>query len=63
MVALILPPEGVAYTHFNLIILSIWNLGISVCIKLVMYVFLKCPRLPSSIDGILLNVTGGTTRR
>ena len=52
------------HTHIlNVIILNIWNLGLFISIELVMYVFLKCPRLPSSIDGILLNVTGGTTRR
>ena len=52
------------HTHIRcLIVLIIWNLSISVSIEAVMYAIAKCPLLPSSIDGILLDVTGGTTRR
>ena len=46
-----------------LITLTVWYLGISVSLEVVMYAIAKCPLLPSSIDGILLDVTGGTTRR
>ena len=54
----------VLHTHmFHLIILIICNLGISVFVKLVVCGIPKCPRLPSSIHAVLLDVTGGTTRR
>ena len=54
----------VLHTHmFHLITLTSCNLGIAVSIKLVVCLTSKCPRLPSSIHAILLDVTGGTTGR
>ena len=54
----------VLHSHmFHLIILIICNLGVSVFIILVVCSIPKCPLLPSSIHAILLDVTGGTTRR
>ena len=54
----------VLHTHmFHLITLTSCNLGIAVSIKLVVCLTSKCPLLPSSIHAILLDVTGGTTRR
>ena len=54
----------VLHSHmFYLIILITCNLGIAVSIKLVVCLTSKCPLLPSSIHAILLDVTGGTTRR
>ena len=54
----------VLHSHmFYLIILIDCNLGIAVSIKLVVCLTSKCPLLPSSIHAILLDVTGGATRR